>query len=226
MLFERMLKGIGLSALGAMFLLTGPAQTASADTVYTWATNVEEMHQGNRADNSPVASNRSNPANALGAPDASAINGVNFYSLGLGGDITFSFGVDFTKESVVLYEITNGGRESYPESIELYVSKTLNPGDFIKVTSLTNGQGEIKLFDYVDAAGPFRYLKLVDTTARDYFWNGQTGRDRYADGFDINAVGVTAVADVTAVPLPAAGWAGLSLLGGLGVAKWRRMRNA
>ncbi|HEX2974060.1 MAG TPA: hypothetical protein VHP11_17135 [Tepidisphaeraceae bacterium] len=232
MVLQRMLKGIGFGALGALFVLAGQPQTASADAVgWTWATNavVPEGHRGNRADPNagPVAANRSNLNNALGSPDAPAIGGTNFYSIGMGGEVIFTFGTEFTNDSAVIYEITNGNRRDYPETAMLSVATLDDPTHFYDVGEIRNDgvAGELITIDLgsLSAPSPFYYLKLTDTTNRNFFWNGQSGRDRNADGFDINAVGVVAV---NAVPLPAAGWAGLSLLGGLGVAKWRRTRNA
>ncbi|MGE5610458.1 MAG: hypothetical protein ACM359_14505 [Bacillota bacterium] len=233
MRFERMLKGMGLSALGTLLLLAGQAQTASADTVYTWATDavVPEGHRGNRADPTAgaVASNRSELANALGSPDKAAINGVNFYSIGMGGEVIFTFGTEFTNDSAIIYEVTNGSRQNYPETAMLSVATKDDPTHFYDVGQIRNDAATGELItislNNVNAPSPFYYLKLTDTSNRSFFWNPETrtGRDRNADGFDVNAVGVVAV---NAVPLPAAGWAGLSLLGGLGVAKWRRMRNA
>lgn len=121
---------------------------------------------------------------ALGAPDE------EFLSLGLGGSAVFTFGRAFTGPGNV-YEITYS-RPGYTETASVFGSVDGVTYDWI---ADINNVDENSSFTF---AGTYNYLKVWDNSP------SRPGRD----GFDIDAV------SVSAVPIPAAG---LLLAGGLGL---------
>lgn len=129
---------------------------------------------------------------ALGAPDD------EFLSLGLGGSAVFSFGRTFTGPGQI-YEITYS-RPGYTETASLFGSVDGVNYDFI---ASVNNTDEESIFTF---AGTYNYLKVWDNSPV------RAGRD----GFDIDAV------SVSAVPIPAAG---LLLAGGLGLLGTRKLRR-
>jgi hypothetical protein len=180
--------------------LAASISSASASTI-TYATLVDWI-QGVGAGADPT---RSVPANAYGAPDGS------FLSLGLGGIGIFSFDTPFTGPGSVV-EVTNGSVAGYPESVALYLGTShasggvTSVGDlvsegFVYLTTISNLVAQSPGIE-IPFDGIFNFLALVDVTS-----GGPS-----TDGFDVDAVGVSAV------PLPAAGLlglAGLGLLGGI-----------
>lgn len=173
---------------------------------------------------------RSDPGNALGAPDQVGNSGKGFLSLGRGGAAVFGFATDFEKEANV-FEVTfncdgspgsqnsDGACANWPESADIYVGSSWTPvagafgktqlegAGFAFVTNIPNGDANTPGGVTVTVGGPFTYLALVDTS------------DHGADGFDVDAV------SVSPVPLPAAGLALLTALGGAAAA-YRRTRKA
>lgn len=145
------------------------------------------------------ADNRNTPGNALGEPDQ------KFFSLGLGGQADFTFGQLFTGPGES-YEITFGNRTGYTETADVFVGLG---GDFTFVTAINNASPSAFVFNF---PGVFDTLRLVDTSP---FVSGR-------DGYDVDAVGVTAfngpVPGPQPIPLPAsvlllgAGLAGLGAL--------------
>jgi hypothetical protein len=211
-MMSRIWKSLGVAAFAATLVIVAQPQAVSAATVdYAWATRVVSYNPAGS-----VAANRQIAANALGSPTATVPGStVNFCTLGIGGQIILRFDTPFTNDMAIVYETTYGNPASCLSLADLFVSQKNNLYVLVgKVFYVPNSEGGYKIsLAGIPADGPFHYLKLVDTSSR----------SQDSDGFDLNAVGVT---PATAVPFPAAGWAGLSLLGGLGVAKWRRTRNA
>jgi hypothetical protein len=162
---------------------------AQAATIY--ATGIDWTNNGTVGS----ANDRDSPLNGLGAPDS------RFMSLGLGGQADFTFGQSFTGPGVS-YEITFGNRGGYFESADVFAGSS---GTFTKVGEIDNVSAAGLVFNF---GGIFDTLRLVDTSP---FVRGR-------DGYDVDAVGVTALPTMgmTPVPLPAsvlllgAGVAGLS----------------
>jgi hypothetical protein len=200
-------------AIAAAGLLLGARALPAMAAEFTWASHVESISPGLDVSGNVVDANRSNPHNALGTPADPAENPgeLDFYSLGIGGEMVLSFGKPFTAGDAVVFETTFGNRAIYPESVELLVST--DGISFIHVTDLNNLSADthLVLSDFIAETGPFHFLKLKDKTDPAPFLAG--GFDLKADGFDVNAVGVTAI------PLPSATWSALGLLGALGARK-------
>ena len=73
---------------------------------------------------------RDDPTSALGAADG------DFVSLGIGGEIVLSFGIDFHAGGLI-YEETYGSRHNYAESADIYASADGVTWDLI--SSVSNG---------------------------------------------------------------------------------------
>jgi hypothetical protein len=170
----------------------------TADAAVLYASQVDSATKGTVLP--PAQPGRDDPNAALGAGD-----GV-FYSMGLGGEAVFSFGMpagaEFGSPGTII-EVTRGIRDNHIETIDLYGVNGLIE-TFIG-TVVNSVASNIFLF-----AGTFTQLKLVDTSPAG---GGST------DGFDIDAISVTPAP----IPLPAGG---LLLLSGLaGVAALRRRKS-
>ena len=171
---------------------------ASAAVVYA-DTVVDATPGTNTGVNQP--SSRYVQANALGSEDEA------FYSLGLGGEITLGFGQTFSgSHTITAYEVDYDVNPNYGESIDVFA---LIGGTATFVGSLVNFEAQTGAG--LTYTGTFDSLRFVDTTST-VFTNSPS-----FDGFDLDAVGVSAV------PVPAAG---ILLLGGLaGVAGFGRLRR-
>ena len=213
-------------ALGAALF---SAQEAAASTVF--ATQIDSGRAGAAElgfTSTPVKNtNRAAGGNALGAPDAIFANsGGGFYSLGLGGAAVFGFGVDFIRAATV-FEVTFGctgpqngnGTCNFVETADVYaLDGDYTPFDgafgltdllslgFQKVGEIPNGVANTAGGATISISGPFSWLALVDTSP---VVNGR-------DGFDVDAV------SVSAVPLPASILFLVGGLVGLGVLRARR----
>jgi hypothetical protein len=191
--------GVEMKALKTLMIAAGIAavSASSAAAAPVYATVVDYNPVGT------IAPERSNPNNALGAPDGS------FLSLGLTGFAVFSFSTDFTGPSSVV-EVTNGKRSDYVETASVWGGNSydVNTHDISGFTFLKDILNDAPT-SLVAFSGIFKYLAIRDTSP--------SGLGR--DGFDIDSV------SVSAVPLPA----GLALLGSgialLGFAGWRRKRT-
>ena len=177
------MKYLSLAAAAAMtFALAGGAQ---ASTIWADATSVAGT------DGVATPGSRTDPDNMLGSPDD------EFFSLGLGGSADFTFGgMTFNTGVASVYEVTWGNPKNHFEEVEVYVG--LAGGTFTSIGKITNvaSQNGASLTTNLS----FDTVRLVDITP-----NTSTS----TDGFDVDAVGVSAV------PLPAAAALLLSALGGL-----------
>jgi hypothetical protein len=190
------------------------ASFASAATVH--ATSASFISQGLQTNGAAVAANRSNPANAIGAPGAAAIGGVNFVSLGIGGSIVLGFAPNqFTGPSTVVFEVTNGA-DTYPEEKAL-VAVSFDGLTWTPLAGFATNKAPGSASTLVVPAGPWTQMRITDATDTSLFYNGvgPSNGKPIGDGFDLNAV------SVIPVPLPAAAWAGIALLGVGGIIRRR-----
>jgi hypothetical protein len=194
---------LGLAAAGMM----GLASVASAATVYAQSVPAGGYNPGLRKNNTAVPAPRNVASNALGAPDAS------FTSLGFGGTLKLSFQpFAFGPPAAMVFETTGG---TYPlEAADVWISvsgigtPTSDPSEWNYRGSVNNaGANSVTV-----PLGGFHFVFLKDISNPALF-------EATADGFDVNAVGVTPI------PLPAAAWAGIALLG-VGGALRRRVLTA
>lgn len=174
--------------------------SSSAFGGYMYASSVEHFDQGLRKNGSAVAGDRSDPTQALGAPQLT--DTINFVSLGIGGELILGFDGLFAKDSVIVWETTYGNPSNYPESAEVWIGfgETWDSADFVMVADLQNDMDgiEIPLASIETEMTSFNFVKFIDTTDINLH-NGS------ADGFDIDGVGV--------VPIPAPGSAVLATIG-------------
>jgi hypothetical protein len=142
------------------------------------ASEVINYTPGTRANGTPIVAARTNPANALGAPQGTDV--INFVSLGFGGTLTVKFPyVIFDNPAANDLSVTettfgNPSCASYPERAEFEGSL-----DGINWTSL----GELCLDGQLDvaAAGSIQYLRITDRTAASSFSGS-------ADGYDVDGI--------------------------------------
>lgn len=155
---------------------------------------------------------RADGTRAFGAADG------RFMSLGLGGAAVFRFAQAFTG-SAAIHEVTFGTRASHLETARVFVAETFAAGTGLFDANAFREIGRISnasRLSIIGFDGTYRYLALLDTSPR------VAGRD----GFDIDAISVTAAplpGSIAAVPLPAT--APLMLLGMAALA-WTGRRRA
>ena len=137
------------------------------------ATSAVSANQGTRKDGTPVLPDRSNPANALGAPDAI------FFSLGYGGELVVMFDAPVSG-AIHVYETTYG---NYPEEVaEVYVSMDGVNWTYIGDANNLNGQPTTDpILSVLPFSGCAKFVRLVDAT------DASIHNDS-SDGFDVNAV--------------------------------------
>ncbi len=180
---------IRTGALGAAAIFA--AASANAGIVYGHA--VENVSQGKQKNGQAVSADRSNPSNALGAPQNN--DTVNFFALGFGGSITLSFGVDFT-DRVWITETTYGNPASYPEAAEIFVGvgAAWNTASYYSLGILQNTNDAIPISltsaNALSGVSAYRFLRIEDRS-------NPALHSGSADGFDVD--GVAAIA----VPAPA-----------------------
>jgi len=155
-----------------------------------------------------VSSDRMDP-NAVNLGDADG----DFFSLGLGtdgsgigGGILLEIDPAFTGPAI-LFEVTSPS--NHFEAADVYVSNELIGANSVFVGTVFNSLNGPSASNMVEIAGSWRYIGIVDVTAREF---ASTGSE---DGFDLDAV------KVSVVPVPA----GVLLLGtalaGLGLSRRR-----
>jgi hypothetical protein len=179
----------------AAIALTALAGGAQAATVYAQtATIVTDGPRG-------TADNRDDITNALGASLG------DFFELGFGGVVDFTFGRLFTGPGNVV-EVTFGNAALFLESANVFAGISGDASSFVQVGQLSNVASQGPSGQSFNFSGTFDTLRIADTTSPDGRANG---------GYDVDRVGVSPV------PLPASALLLLAGLGGLGAV--RRMRK-
>lgn len=183
---------------------------ASASAGMIHATSVEYFDQWDRKDGNSVASGRSNPLAALGAPQDN--DTMNFVSLGFGGTLILGFDQQFGGEFAYVTETTYGNPSGHPERVQVWVGagSTWDSADWFLATELGNHEDDSPISLSGIGGGVFDFMRLTDVT-------DPSAHGGSADGFDVD--GVT----VQTIPTPgAAVLAGLGLaFGGLSRRRWR-----
>ena len=187
------------------------AVTSSDFGLYTWAIDGFAI-PGSGLDGFSPTNGRLDIFNALGTPDQPSTGdpAFPFISLGKSGLAIFDFGVSFS-DSVVIFETTYATFPFVSEEAEIYVSNnydfasmaTVNLSDVSTWTMIGIVPNAIAQDGAILSGfgGPFRYVAVLDIDIGDP--NG-------TEGFDVNAIGVSAV------PIPASLWlfiSGIALFG-------------
>lgn len=136
-------------------------------------------------------------------------HGDAFYSLGLGGNLVLDFGSNLYgvgKVIEITYKLAN-----YLESMDVYVSNstTFSGGPVATISNQNAEETKGGVTFLVNT--PFRYIKLVDTSA--------ITNDKNRDGFDVAEI------SFSPVPVPAAGLMLAGAVAGLGALR-RRAKKA
>jgi uncharacterized membrane protein len=208
--------------VAALALALGATGASALDYTYAETIRPEGTPAGDPSVSTATNTTaRTDPGNALGAPNGS------FFSLGLGKYADFTFGAPFFGSGGggggIVYEITNGTVATFPEFVDVFVfdaGSTDIPGPSVAtIRNTTAATGATFTF-----AGTWDTMRLLDVTARECAADTSLDCTRSlasgADGFDVDAVGVTVV------PLPAAAWLLLGVSGALVAAKRRSSREA
>lgn len=146
--------------------------------------------------------------------DGTGTGDNDFFSLGLGGTLVVNFNPGFSGSAMVV-EITNGGASSsHDEAVEIFGS---NDGSIFTSLGIANNQTGINdgtrgTKTTVSFSGTYSYLGFRDITMSTF------GNSKSTDGFDIDAI------SVSAVPLPASALMLLAGVAGLGAMRTRRKR--
>ncbi len=140
-----------------------------------WADEVISSDQNGSA----VATSRSNPGSALGVAEDN--DTINFYSLGMGGELILRFDNTIWNEAgndLEVFETSFGSPDctAYPEHVQVFASQ--NGVDWLELD--TQCQDENLQFD-LGTLEWATYVKLVDKSDLDYFVKG-------GDGFDVDGV--------------------------------------
>lgn len=146
-----------------------------------YASSVVFFNQGLTASGNPVRPERSNPNEALGAPNAqnpSVVADVqNFYSLGFGGSIELQFPNPIANGPGADIKIWESSASANNETSLIEVSQ--DGLGYLPVGQI-NGDGEV---DFGDSFSDFiQFVRITDVTP-----NNGSG-NIYTDGFDLDAV--------------------------------------
>ncbi len=174
------------------------AATPSDTCIASWAVKVESYSQGMQRDGNPVAPDRSDPANALGAPDGS------FFSLGFnldnfpegqwvqgGGVLVVKLGTPYysgQNGEAVVVETTFG---SYPlEAAHVFVGgSATGPWTLVGLAKNTSSPAlQLPLDGVGGLPAIITHIKLHDWTDPADF---PLADYPVGDGFDVNAVGIS-----------------------------------
>ncbi len=164
--------------LDGILCLNGYEENPVLAEVPAGASEVISYTAGPRKNGTPVTPARTNPANALGAPQGTDV--INFVSLGFGGQLTIKFPfVIFDNPAANDLRVTettfnNPSCASYPETAE--VEGSLDGINWISLNTICL-DGEID----INAAGTIQYIRITDRTPASSF-NGS------ADGYDVDGV--------------------------------------
>jgi len=165
----------------------GCDQVNDNDVCYGSFVVADSYMPGPTKNGSPIAAERTNPANALGMPEND--DTINFVSLGYGGQITIGFdGIVLNQDgddlAVLETTFNNATFDSYPESAAVYVSQ--NGVDFYLIgEDLTNVFATLDISNAVDSEGNpvslgyISSVKLVDTTPAE---------SQSQDAFDLDGI--------------------------------------
>ncbi len=143
-----------------------------------YATDVVEYIEGTQLNGSPVPAARTNPANALGAPEG--IDELVFVTLGYGGSLTLTFNgavpnLDGDDIQIVETSYNTPGCAAYPEYADVYVSQ--NGIDFHFARTICKGDGYVDISE----AGDFDYVTYVKIVSNDFLTTTP-------DAFDVDGV--------------------------------------
>jgi len=139
------------------------------------ATSIDFYHQGGQKDGNHIPAGFSNPASALGEPDANdaADGGTRAFSLGYDGFIILQLNanlVDQPGNDLIVYEYSanNPSFYSYPERAQVFASMNGIQWVSLGVTSpSTNCQQKLDTeFDLAGKIAWCRYIKILDVTYR------------------------------------------------------------
>jgi hypothetical protein len=141
--------------------------------------SVEMFHQGLQNNGTPVVADRSNPSEALGAPDCGNQPG-GFVSLGFGGYIILKMDggiLNIPGNDLRICETTFGNRTcaQYPEYARIYVSQDMQTWADLG-TLCQDGEVDIAPLNWV------LYVKIVDES------NPTAFGSQVVDGYDVDGV--------------------------------------
>ena len=133
----------------------------------------------NNKNGSTIASERSDPGQALGVAENN--DTINFYSLGMGGELVVRFDNTIWNETgadIEVFETSFGSPscDAYPEYVQVFASQ--NGTDWTELG--TQCQDESLQFD-LGSLEWATYVKLVDQSDLDHFTSSE-------DGFDVDGI--------------------------------------
>ncbi len=152
-----------------------------------YATEVVEYVQGTSFGGGAIAANRTNPAEALGAPERSNQSGdLVFVSLGYGGSLTLSFDGAIPNgdgDDIEVVETTwgNNSCNSYDEFADVYVSVSGEPGDWHMVKTICRADNFVDISDAGDGTLGLEYVNYVKIVNNNDLSNTP-------DAFDVDGV--------------------------------------